>query len=165
MEEKIFATLIMIMSSGIFAYIVGSIGSILGKKSQIENNYREIVVAVNSYMKKKSFSKSLKIRVRRYLDYISEQKITQINEKELLSMLSESLRDEFYAYINANIIKNCKVFEIYDSHLLTQITRVLESETYAPGDTIFKEGELSYKLYYITTGTVNIYHHETKTVY
>jgi hypothetical protein len=50
-------------------------------------------------------------------------------------MLSESLRDEFYAYINANIIKNCKVFEIYDSHLLTQITRVLESETYAPGDT------------------------------
>lgn len=162
LNEKLFAMMTMIMSSGVFAYTVGSIGSLISKQNAMENTYREQVVAVNSYMKKKSLPKSLQFRVRRYLDYIWEvKKKKKLDEKQVLSLLSEPLRDEIYAHINANVIKLCVVFDEYESYFIAQLTRTLENETYAPGDTIFAEGEISSKIYFILNGKIEIYHQYT----
>jgi len=40
----------------------------------VENAYREQVVAVNRYMKKKDLPPELRFRVRRYLEYVWENK-------------------------------------------------------------------------------------------
>jgi hypothetical protein len=166
LEEKLFAMMTMIMSSGVFAYTVGSIGSLISKTTALESTYREQVVAVNSYMKKKSLPKSLQFRVRRYLDYIWEvKKKKKLDEKQVLSLLSEPLRDEIYAHINANVIKLCAVFDDYESYFIAQLTRTLENETYAPGDTIFEDGEISSKIYFIMNGTIEIYHQSTLSMF
>lgn len=166
LNEKLFAMMTMIMSSGVFAYTVGSIGSLISKQNATENTYREQVVAVNSYMKKKILPKSLQFRVRRYLDYIWEVKKTKkLNEKQVLSLLSEPLRDEIYAHINANVIKLCKVFDEFEAYFIAQLTRTLENETYAPGDTIFGEGEISSKIYFVLNGKIEIFHQYTSSTF
>ena len=68
--EKIYAMLTMIMASGVFAFTIGSIGSLISKANAVENEYREQVVAVNRYMKRKKLPSDLQFRVRRYLDYL-----------------------------------------------------------------------------------------------
>ena len=165
-NEKLYTIIVMIISCGIFAYTIGSIGSLISKQNAIENSYREEFVAVNSYMKKKGLPVELQFRVRRYLDYVAEsKKNTGISEKQVLSLLSEPLRNEIYAHINSNIIKLCSVFDLYETYFIAELTRTLENETYAPSDTIFKEGELSSKMYFIINGKVDLYHSTTSSTF
>ena len=69
-NEKIYAMFAMIVACGVFAYTVGSIGSLVSKQNAMENAYREQVVAVNRYMRKKELPYDLQFRVRRYLEYV-----------------------------------------------------------------------------------------------
>lgn len=80
-------------------------------------------------------------------------------------MLSEPLRDEIYAHIHGIVIKLCPIFEQYEAHFISQLTRALESETYAPGDTVIEEGEMSTKMYFIQNGKIDIFHHSTKSTF
>lgn len=70
LNEKIYAMFSMIVACGVFAYTVGSIGSLVSKQNAVENAYREQVVAVNRYMRKKDLPHDLQFRVRRYLEYV-----------------------------------------------------------------------------------------------
>ncbi|CAG9311955.1 unnamed protein product [Blepharisma stoltei] len=166
LPEKIYAMFAMIVACGVFAYTVGSIGSLVSKQNAVENAYREQVVAVNRYMRKKDLPHDLQFRVRRYLEYVWEnKKKSNLDEKQILTLLSEPLRDEIYAHIHGIVIKLCPIFEQYEAHFISQLTRALESETYAPGDTVIEEGEMSTKMYFIQNGKIDIFHHSTKSTY
>ncbi|OMJ86016.1 hypothetical protein SteCoe_12516 [Stentor coeruleus] len=165
-NEKIYAMFTMILACGVFAYTVGSIGSLVSKQNAVENAYREQIVAVNRYMKKKNLPYDLQFRVRRYLEYVWEnKKKNNMDEKQILSLLSEPLRDEIYTHIHGVVIKHCEVFKIYDLHFISLLTKALESETFAPGDIIFQDGEFSNKMYFLQNGTVDIYQKATNSVY
>ena len=162
-NEKAFAMVTMILACGIFAYTVGSIGSLVSKQNSGENAYREQVVAVNRYMRKKNLPYELQFRVRRYLEYVWEnRKKNNMDEKQILNLLSEPLRDEIYDHIHGKIIDWCSIFVIYEPHFIQQLTKTLESETYAPGDIVIEEGEMSTKMYFIQNGKIDIFHHSTK---
>jgi hypothetical protein len=162
-NEKIYAMFSMIVACGVFAYTVGSIGSLVSKRNAVENAYREQVVAVNRYMRKKELPQDLQFRVRRYLEYVwDNKKKNNLDEKEILSLLSEPLRDEIYAHIHGVVIKVCTIFNEYEPHFLSQLSKALETETYGPGDTVIEEGEMSSKIYFIQNGKVDIYHQATK---
>lgn len=165
-NEKIYAMFSMIVACGVFAYTVGSIGSLVSKQNAMENAYREQVVAVNRYMRKKELPYDLQFRVRRYLEYVWEnKKRNNLDEKQILKLLSEPLRDEIYAHIHGIVIKLCVIFNQYEAHFIAQVTRALEGETYAPGDTVIEEGEMSSKIYFIQNGKVDIFHHSTKSTF
>lgn len=165
-NEKVYAMFTMILACGVFAYTVGSIGSLVSKQNASENAYREQIVGVNRYMKKKNLPYGLQFRVRRYLEYIWEnKKKNNMDEKQILSLLSEPLRDEIYTHIHGVVIKHCEVFIIYESHFISLLTKALESETFAPGDIIFQDGDFSNKMYFIQNGVISIYHKITNSVY
>ena len=165
-EEKIFAMTTMIMASGVFAFTIGSIGALVSKANAVENTYREQAVAVNRYMKRKNLAHSLQYRVRRYLDYVWEnKKKNKMEEKQVLILLSEPLRDEIYSHIHGVVIKFCKIFDQYESNFIAQLARTLISETFAPGDIILEEGEFSNKMYFIMNGKIRIYQIASKTVF
>ena len=161
-DEKIYATFAMIMACGSFAYTVGSIGNLVSKSSAEATEYREQVMAVNRYMRKKDLPKDLQFRVRRYLEYLwDNKKKNYLNEKEILSLLSEPLRDELYDHVHGSVVKSCPSFEGLETHFIGQLSKLLETETFAPGDVIFDSNEVSTTLYFIQHGSVDIYHQNT----
>jgi CRP-like cAMP-binding protein len=164
-NEKIYAMSVMIVSSGVFAYVIGSVGSLISKETSRESSYRDQVVVVNSYMKKNSLNMDLRYRVRRYLDYVWESKKTGINERNIFNCLSEPLRNEIYSHLNSNIIRLCSAFDMYENYFIAQITRTLDTETFAPGDIVFSEGEINSKLYFIIKGKINIFHQSTLSLF
>ena len=88
-----------------------------------------------------------------------------MDEKQILALLSEPLRDEIYAHIHGVVINHCEVFRIYDVHFVSLLTKALENETFAPNDVIFKDKDFSTKMYFIQNGTVNIYQESTGSIY
>jgi hypothetical protein len=158
-NERLYATLCTVVACGMFAYTVGSIGSIVSKSSAYENSHRQSVVSVNAYMKSCALPSSLQFRVRRYLEYRWEhEKANTLDEDAILHLLSEPLRDEIYANIHGKLVRRCKLFDRFGPYFIMQFTKLLKTEIFAPGDTIFDENERSYKIYFVVNGLVDIYH-------
>lgn len=65
-------------------------------------------MALNAYMKERDLPNELRFRVRRYLDYIWEtERKAFMDEKELLSLLSEPLREEIFNHTRGMLFKTC----------------------------------------------------------
>ncbi len=57
----------------------------------------------------------------------------------------------------ANELKNYYFFNIFKERFLLQVCTMVELQSYVPGDCIIIEGQLNHKLYFIRSGTVEIY--------
>lgn len=96
------------------------------------------------------------------MEYIWEfKKRKHMNEKEIFELLSDPLRDEIFANVHGMVLKLYRLFEKYEGAFTTQLSRMLESETFGPDDKIIEEGELSQKMYFIISGEVDVYHTTT----
>ena len=159
--EKIIAIITMASSSTIFAYILGTISSLIKSATSQETSHRDIIIAVNRYMKKAQLPSDLQFRVRRYLEYIfKSQNKSDIAEENIMKMLSLNLKDDIYTFLHGNIINSCMFFKDggLTKPLLSQLHRILKFEAFAPNDIVFKQGENSRKLYFILSGMADLYH-------
>ena len=94
-NERTYAMAAMIMACGIFAYTVNSIGNIVSRYNQIQSIYREKMMYANQFMVAKGMPPELRMKVRRYLDYIFEsKKEVKVDENEVFKLLNEGLRDK-----------------------------------------------------------------------
>jgi Ion transport protein/Cyclic nucleotide-binding domain len=168
LTEMIIDIVTMATSSTIFAYILGTFSSLIKSASAKETTHREIIIAVNRYMKKAKLPTDLQFRVRRYLDYVyKSQNKSDIAEENIMQMLSLNLKDEIYTFLHGNIINSCNFFKSggLSSGILSQLHRILKFEAYAPEDSVFKQGETSRTLYFILSGRVNLHHQNTSYSY
>ena len=94
-DERAYAMAAMIMSCGIFAYTVNSIGNIVSRYNQRQSQRRERMMYVNQFMVTKEMPQELRMKVRRYLDYIFEaKKEIKVDESEVFKLLNEGLREK-----------------------------------------------------------------------
>ncbi|CAG9314472.1 unnamed protein product [Blepharisma stoltei] len=166
-NEIIVACAAMAVACALFGYTVGSIGALVSKSNAESDEYRDKVLAINAYMKNKEIPGDLRFRVRRYLDYIWENKKHSImGEIEILGLLSEPLKEEVYVHTRGEILYTCQVFNTsFQKTFILQLTKILEQRTFAPNDTVFDEGEKSQTLFFIKSGTVELYHHQTQSIF
>ena len=167
--EMLIGICTMASSSTIFAFIIGTFNSLITSATAQETNHREIIIAVNRYMKKVNLTNDLQFKVRSYLDFLFEsQNKSDLAEESIMQMLSLNLKDEIYTFLHGNIINSCSFFKL-DAELgkavLSQIHRILKFETFAPKDIVFKQGETSRVLYFILSGKVDLFHQNTKYSY
>lgn len=164
--ERIYAIMCMIVACGLFAYIVGSIGSIVTKQSERNNEHIETILNTNSYMRRHNLPRELQFRVRRYLDYKWDTEDTHyFDEESVMSMFSEPLRNEISAFMHSSIIRSCPSILGFSESFVQQLSKTFRSEIFAPGDSIFNEGELSFHLYFVQNGTVDVYHRGTNSTF
>lgn len=117
-------------------------------------------------MRKKALPHDLQFRVRRYLEHMWEyKKKKNLDERQIMSLLSEPLRDDVNDHIHGVILKNFPVFAEYDTNFISQMTKKFEKNTYAPGDIVLEEGEISTSIYFIQTGRIELFHHATRSIY
>ena len=157
-SERLLCIMVMIISSGIFGFIIGNIGSIIEKHSHKENVRRETIVNLNCIMKKHSFSNDLKAKTRKYMEYVFlHNENDGIKLKDLLSSLSQPLQEEIMMYTNGAIIHRCEIFIIFSNTLINRFAKVMEIKIYSPQDFILKEGQESGGMHYISTGLVEVF--------
>jgi CRP-like cAMP-binding protein len=166
-NEKIYAMFSMIMACGVFAYVVGSIGTVLSSRYDEEMIFKQKIMYVDQYLKNKHLSNTVRTKVRRYLEHVLENKREQkIDESEILSLLNKNLKEEVIMHLNGLLLKNGTFATInrFDEFCLL-LTNVMREETLNPGDIIFQKGDHSLRLYFINNGIVTIFDQETKIIF
>mmetsp|Transcript_26768 Transcript_26768/g.25790 ORF Transcript_26768/g.25790 Transcript_26768/m.25790 type:complete len:548 (+) Transcript_26768:611-2254(+) len=157
MSEKIYAMFSMLIACGVFAYVVGSIETIARRSNTMAAIFKEKILHVNQFLMHKQIPKYLRLKVRRYLEYMFEyKKQYKLSEIEVLNMLNENLKDQVIVHLNGRMLKNTRIFGIFDFRFLSEVTFLLFNETFSMDDHIFEEDEKGTKMYFITKGTVVI---------
>ena len=72
--EKIFAMVSMLVACGVFAYVVGSIETIVRRSNTIESDFKEKILHVNQYLIHQQVPKDIRMQVRRYLEQMQDHK-------------------------------------------------------------------------------------------
>ena len=157
--QRIHATIIMVGSCGLFAYLLGDIGSLVAKNNAEYAVYRERVVLLNIYMAKNGLPRDFQYRARRFLEYIwAHQSTADLKESDVFSHLSEPLKDEISMQVNGAVLQTCVAFQDYPETVVGKLGMSLQQEAFAPGDEIFQEGLIGSKMYFLREGKVDIYH-------
>ena len=74
MSEKVYAMFSMLIACGVFAYVVGSIETIARRSNTMAAIFKEKILHVNQFLMHKQIPKYLRLKVRRYLEYMFEYK-------------------------------------------------------------------------------------------
>ena len=162
--EKIYVMIAMLIACGFFAYIVGSIGSIVNKSNIMVSEFRLKILHINQFMIHKNIPTDLRTTIMSYLDYLCDYKrMYKLQEGEVLEMLNDTLRDQVIVYLNGRQLQNSAVFTHFSMLFLSEITFKMGRHTFAIDDNVFEEGDIGNKLYFINKGSVIIVHKKTKT--
>ena len=70
LNQKIFAIMAMLISSGVFGYVMNRVGCIFQTFQSIPYQYSETLRQITQYMKKRAISKEIQFRVKKYLEYL-----------------------------------------------------------------------------------------------
>ncbi|KAL4479754.1 hypothetical protein ABPG73_017975 [Tetrahymena malaccensis] len=175
-EEKLFVIFVMLMACGIFAYTMNTMGAVLSQIESFSSEYKKEIQQVNIYLDSKKIKLELKIRIRKYLEYIYESKQkNQIDETNLFSKLSSSLKNELIHQINEKIINDCHLFtKLFNQQnleqFLFQISINLLEKITIPEEIIINQEENGVEddlsMYFIQDGEVEIFyqHSNSKTI-
>lgn len=163
-DERTYAMAAMIMSCGIFAYTVNSIGNIVSRYNQMQSQFRERMMYVNQFMAAKGMPADLKLRVRRYLDYIFEtKKDAKVDESEVFRLLNEGLRDRIQMELRGTILKKLYFIQNFGLDFLSELTQYFKKVTYVADDFLFMEKDKAESIFYIVGGKVAMIHKQSHT--
>ncbi|CAI2366607.1 unnamed protein product [Moneuplotes crassus] len=162
--EKIYGMLAMLIACGFFAYIVGSIGSIVNKSNIMVSEFRLRMSHINQFLIHKNIPMELKTSIMSYLEYMCDyKKMYKLEEGEVLAMLNDTLRENVIVYLNGRIIQSAIVFKHFSMLFLSEITFKLGHHTFTIDDHIFEEGNIGDKLFFINKGSALLVHKKSKT--
>ena len=165
--EKIFSIIFTYMACGIFAYSLNRIGFIVSEIAKREKLFQGELNVINGFMKKKNINSDLKIRVRKYLEYIwYEDKVERLEEEgKIIQKLSDSLKEELQLEANGSVLRDLKMFSFnFSEDFLSSMIPYLKEVRYTPEDIIYMKGDHeSQDLYIILNGMVELFYESTKT--
>jgi len=164
LNQKILCICVMGLSCWQFAFILTNVKEIFLKYNSVNNYYKGIIFQLKKISKQKNYPKNLRSRTLSYLRYMKENtKKRNYGEDKILEILSGPLKEEVFIVTRGNILRKCPVFMHYSQDFLRFLINNLGHSIFAPGDTLFKEGEKSDIIYFIVSGRIEIHHESTQT--
>ncbi|EAR84198.2 cyclic nucleotide-binding domain protein (macronuclear) [Tetrahymena thermophila SB210] len=162
--EEIICMIGMMLTCGVFAYAINSIGSILNELNLENAKRKENMLVISQYMREKNIQRNLQSEVREYLEYYwKEWNETQIEkEQQIISQLSDHLRKELLFQANKTIIHESSLLTHYFSDFFIQkIIHIIKEFKATPNQTIVcSQGPESRKgvVFFVEKGEFDIYH-------
>ena len=159
--EILFTIIFIYIACGIFAYSINCIGVIVNELAKRDHEFQKDLNILNGFMKMKNINFDLRMRIRKYLEYIwFEEKVEVLEEQSLIfDKLSDSLKEELLLEANASILRELRMFSLnFSEELLRNTVPLLKEVRFTPGDIIYmKDNPESKDLYIIRKGKVEIF--------
>lgn len=111
-KEKIFNIFGMLITCCVFMSIMSKIGEMIDDMRNKQSFINEKIYVANQYLDKKTKDEGVKLRVRKYLEYIFEEKQRLTKEgKEIVLNLSNSLKLELLQSMNSDILNKMTILK------------------------------------------------------
>ena len=162
-SERLLAIFSMVIGTGLFGYLAGEVSSFIQKETSQYTQYRELKTNLNLIMNKYKIPNELKYRIRNYIEHNYIDHCETLQEKDLINSLSLPLRGEISHIINWPVFQHCNLFpKLFEANVVESISYLFKKQYYSPYDHILKQSELERKMFFIISGTVELYMHKVK---
>ncbi|KRX02043.1 Cyclic nucleotide-binding protein [Pseudocohnilembus persalinus] len=157
--ERFITILITILSCGVFAYSVNEIGTIFKLMKQQKEEFKEEQAILVNHMKRKGLSKDLQNRVTKYYEYIYNENLQekQIGDRLIQNLpysLAQSIKFEF----NYQIFSEQKLLlNNFSEAFVKKLANTAKENRFGPEHEIIKEGHEVSDLFFITSGSVDLF--------
>ncbi len=149
-KEKIFNILTMMITCCVFISIMNKIGEMIVEIKNQNKVLNEKIWIVSKYLDCKTNDPNLKLRVRKYLEYVLAEKHQMFQEgQEIVANLSNTLKMEILQIINTEIIN--KMFILKNNFswgFLCSLTTSMSEVSYTPEDFIIR---VKYFLHFLSS--------------
>ena len=109
--EMSFCCMVMLIGTFGFGYCINTVGVLIYRMEESSKEFNENMKTVDSYMKRKNISQNLKIKVKKYLEFLwNSQNKNLEKEEEILGKLPLSLRNEILLQSNVKFLKEFQIF-------------------------------------------------------
>jgi hypothetical protein len=136
-KERALTLITMLVSCVVYAYTIGSIGGLVSRHNMYAAQYKEKMTYVNQFLIRKEIPKELRLKIRRYLEYVlNSKKSVKVDQEEVFEVLNKNLEIKMRAFLNARILKNIKVFKNFEIDFLSDITKQFKKQTFTVDDNI-----------------------------
>ncbi|GAB4818740.1 hypothetical protein N2152v2_005786 [Parachlorella kessleri] len=149
----------MLTGAMMYAVLLGMINSMMQSMDRSGSLYVERMQMWKEYWRSRRVPKDLRKRIISSLNQKHRgRKI--IDEDVLLRDITPNLRADIYMHICEDLVRNVPVFQACRPPVIRVLVPNLVQEVYPPGEVVFNEGEIATHMYFIRTGTVQIYRQE-----
>ncbi|CAD8146777.1 unnamed protein product [Paramecium octaurelia] len=166
--EVAFVSIVMILSSCMFAYSMNSIGVIVKIIYDEKTKFKRTLILMNQYMSKNEVDSSIQSRVKNYIKFSIENEVLENKEEtaKIINDLPVGLRKELESDIQQKAIQKIKVITDYFSiQTSNQVKNNLFPVKFTPKDIIYHRDDAKEKnLYFISEGEVQIFEEQSQKV-
>jgi len=151
--ERGFEIFSIFAGTSVFAYVVGSVCTIVANMDKKNNEFYELMDNLNAFMIDTKLPLDLRSKLRAYFRY--RRRSAEANTYGgLLMLMSPELRGEVAISQCGSWLQQVPFFDGAPKEFVTEIAQILQSETFPQGEEIIKEGEIGVKMYIVQRGVV-----------
>jgi hypothetical protein len=153
--EYYFAIAAMLLGASLYAYIIGSVASLLSNLQAAKSEYWDRMEAVGEYLRYRGVPHELNTKVQDYYEYLWDR-YKGLKEGALLEDLPDAMRLEVMLQLAKKVLDDVPLFRHCPRPLRDRLIMSLQIETYAPGTDICVEGEIGKEIFFVTHGQAEI---------
>lgn len=153
--EYLVAMIVMLLGASLYAFIIGSIASLLSSLNIEKTRHRDKVQNLSYYLQQRGASIDLNNRVRGYYDYLWSKR-RGVAESDLLNDLPRALQIEIKEQLARQVIQQVPLFEFCSTVLKMELLGALQLESYGPGIAVVREGEKASDIFFIIDGNLAV---------
>ncbi|CAD8082433.1 unnamed protein product [Paramecium sonneborni] len=158
--EVLCAIVLMIFSSGIFAFSMNQIGSIFTNMDAQKQQYKRTLLLINQYMNNNLVEEQLQGRIRNYLKYHyhKQEKLFKNEISTIIDKLPTTLKSELIQDVQFRVMQCIPFFnKNFSEEILPQIAYELNLQSYTPREIIYQQNQIDdCNIFIVWKGQVNL---------
>ena len=156
--EKVFFTCIMLLSTFLFAYVVGNFCIIIDGLQARSFTFQNYMDQLNDFMDLEAVPVTLRNLARNQTYYRFEHPKVYNNKEYVLKQLSETMRQKIMCSSYGRILKNISYFKSASSDILGAICTRLIPQPFCPHEIIYRQHAHGNGMYLLLSGDARAYY-------
>eukprot|EP00163_Fabomonas_tropica_P015524 TRINITY_DN2832_c0_g1_i1.p1 TRINITY_DN2832_c0_g1~~TRINITY_DN2832_c0_g1_i1.p1 ORF type:complete len:676 (-),score=118.38 TRINITY_DN2832_c0_g1_i1:248-2275(-) len=153
--EYAFTLFTMFVGVVIYALVIGTAATLLANLNENRRRFNNRVNAINKYMAKRNINPNVRGRVRDYYNYLWNRQ-HGYNDNEIIASLPAHLQLTVCLQLYKELLSKVEFFKDCSQNFIDSLVVKLQSEVYAPGDFIIRQGDIGQEMYFISGGQVDV---------
>ncbi|XP_055947340.1 potassium voltage-gated channel subfamily H member 2-like isoform X4 [Argiope bruennichi] len=153
--EKVFAIIVMLVGSLMYASIFGNVSAIIQRLYSGTARYHTQLLRVKEFIRFHQIPNPLRQRLEEYFQHAWTY-TNGIDMNMVLKGFPDCLQADICLHLNRNLLNNCSAFKGASPGCLRALSLKFKTTHAPPGDTLVHRGDVLTALYFISRGSIEI---------
>ncbi|KAG8193572.1 hypothetical protein JTE90_000209 [Oedothorax gibbosus] len=153
--EKVFAIIVMLVGSLMYASIFGNVSAIIQRLYSGTARYHTQLLRVKEFIRFHQIPNPLRQRLEEYFQHAWTY-TNGIDMNMVLKGFPDCLQADICLHLNRNLLTNCSAFKGASPGCLRALSLKFKTTHAPPGDTLVHRGDVLTALYFLSRGSIEI---------